>query len=112
MVLIKDLDAAQRTDDRALFAPLREHRNAVETWPLLRGEQPKPLPAGCDGQGRYATRRVDTAGMAPGECCTEMGADTDDADQRIPGAGAVVVPAVVAFALACAALVAFLGGKL
>lgn len=98
------------TEERALFAPLREHRNAVETWPLLRNE--KPMPSGCDQQGRYVTRRVDTAGMAPGECCTEMGADTDDADDRYAGAGAVVVPAVVAFALACAALLAFLGGKL
>ncbi|MGL4649556.1 MAG: hypothetical protein ACRC1H_09120 [Caldilineaceae bacterium] len=110
MQQITDLDTAQRTDDRALYLPLREHRNAVETWPLLRGE--KPLPAGCDQQGRYVTRRVDTAGMGPAECCTEMGADNEDADDRFAGAGAVVVPAVVAFALACAALVAFLGGKL
>ncbi len=38
--------------------------------------------------------------------------DNEDAEKQIPGAGAVVVPAVIAFALACAALIAFLGGKL
>jgi hypothetical protein len=36
------------------------------------------LPSGCDQQGRYATR-VDTGGMGPAECVTEVGADEPDA---------------------------------
>lgn len=90
MERITDLEAAQRIDQRGLYAPLREHRNAVQTWPLLRGE--KPLPAGCDQQGRYATRRVDTAGMSPSECCTEIGADDPMAPETFRMLLTVILP--------------------
>ena len=92
-------------NDRALYAPLREHRNAEITWPLLPGEEPATkwarLPA-CTGNCHQGRRL----------CVTPDACRLPEDDDMSDGAGAVVVPAVVAFALACAALVALLAGWL
>ena len=92
---ITDLAAAQQTDDRALYAPLRDRRAA--DFPALRTF------AACSGDCHQGRRLCVTP-----EAC-RLAEHNDD---MTAGMGAVVVPAVVAFSLACAALVAFLGGWL
>lgn len=90
MTPLSNLDDAQHIDDR---------RKTV--WPLLPGQTPRRTFDACCGscdQGRKPC-------VTPQACCM---AD----DDMSAGMGAVVVPAVVAFSLACAALLAFLGGWL
>ena len=93
---------AQRIDDRDVYAPLRK----PDEWPARRA-----LAAGCDQQGRYVTRRVDTAGMGPAECCTEMGSDDEDACMP-EGAGPFVWPLVSTIAIFAALLALHLWSQL
>ena len=101
----------RRQDDRGIYVGLLREGGmtppASDTvWPLTDAdmrELRKPLPAGCDQQGRYVTRRVDTGGMQPGEICTEIGAeDGSPRRQRVPEGGAISVGLVVI--AVCAAL--------
>jgi hypothetical protein len=90
-------------DDRNLYAPLRKPEDFDLTWPLLDHEMPGKQPTACNKncvQGRAC------------DCVPAVDVDCKDAADQYEGAGAVVVPAVVAFALACAALIAFIGGYL
>jgi hypothetical protein len=96
-----DLEAEQRVDDRALYAPLREHRNTETVWPLLPGEKP------------YATFPACTSACNQGrrQCLTPDACRLPEVDER-EGMGAIVVPVVIAGALAAAALIAMIGGWL
>jgi len=92
----QDLDAEQRIDDRALYAPLREHRNTETVWPLLEHEMPSACNQNC------------THGRA---CDCAPAVEEDELDMGA-GMGAVVVPVVIAGALVAAAAVAMIGGWL
>lgn len=83
---------------RDLYAPLRRPEDFQLTWPLLPGEEPpsqrKTLPA-CSGACQQGRRL----------CLTPEACRLPDGHAQMEGAGAVVIPAVVAAVLAVAALV-------
>ena len=84
---INDMAAAQRIDDRALYATQRERRATF---------------AACSGDCHQGRR----------PCITPDACRLAEPDDMTEGMGAVVVPAVVAATLSVAALVAFLAGWL
>lgn len=83
-------------DDRPMYLPLRRPEDFQLTWPLLPGGEP-PIKSACNKnctQGRAC------------DCVPDIAAqDTERADMH-EGAGAIVVPAVIAAALFVGALVA------
>lgn len=107
-----DPTAAQRVDRRALYAPLREHRDTILT---VFGDTKTEF-VDC-----YIIGRVDTGGMAPAECVTEIGSEpskivrwneTPDyprmpRQDTNPGLGLLVL--AVSAVLSCAAMVHLAG---
>lgn len=104
-------EEGQRVDRRALCAPLREHRDTILT---VFGDTKTEF-VDC-----YIIGRVDTGGMAPAECVTEIGSepskiarwneapdyphfgeeDGQPRRQRVPEGGAIAIGLLIAVAAA------------
>lgn len=72
---LNDLRAAQRIDDRALFAPLRDYRNDRGSY-IVTDSDTKVTDCYFTSRDDVGTAaHINTSGMSPAECCTEIGAE-------------------------------------